>query len=110
MATVTLLKKLLHSIPLGRKADPDLKAAVAADDLPLFRMRFWLYLQSQRSDFASNLGQSPLLAAWSIDAVDLSGRERELAASLEELTSHKKKKAKTRGKDKEKNSRESREI
>ena len=88
MATVTLLRKLLHSIPLGRKADPDLKAAVAADDLAAFQKAFLAVIAKPVKRLRKQLGKSSLRAGWSIDAVDLSGRERELAASLEDLASH----------------------
>ncbi len=104
MATVTLLKKLLHSIPLGRKADPDLKAAVAADDLSAFQDAFLAVIAKPVKRLRKQLGKSSLLAGWSINAVDLSGRERELAASLEDLASHGAKKAKTKGKGKDKKS------
>ena len=102
MATATLLKKLLHSIPLGRKADPALKAAVAADDLAAFQVAFLAVIAKPVKRLRKQLGKSSLLAGWSIDAVDLSGRERELAASLEDLASHETKKPKTKGKGKEK--------
>lgn len=107
MATATLLKKLLHSIPLGRKADPDLKAAVAADDLAAFQKAFLSVIAKPVKRLRKQLRKSSLLAAWSIDAVDLSGRERELAASLEDLASHGAKKTKSKGKGKEKNSKSS---
>ena len=87
MATTTLLKKLLHSIPLGRKADPELKAAVAADDPAAFQEAFLAVLAKPVKRIRKQFGNSSLLASWSIDAVDLSGRERELAASLEDLSS-----------------------
>ncbi|MCA9013163.1 MAG: hypothetical protein KDB01_25605 [Planctomycetaceae bacterium] len=102
MATQTLLKKVLHAIPLGRKADPDLKAAIAADDLSAFQDAFLAVLSKPGKRLRKQLGHSPLLATWSIDAVALSGRERELSASLEELTSRKKKKGKTKDKRKDK--------
>lgn len=105
MATQTMLKKVLHAIPLGRKADPDLKAAVASDDLSAFQDAFLAVLSKPVKRLRKQLGHSPLLATWSIDAVALSGRERELSASLEELTSRKKKKGKIRGKDKARSSR-----
>jgi hypothetical protein len=40
MATASLVKKFLHSIPLGRKADPALRAAIAADDPDAFQDAF----------------------------------------------------------------------
>lgn len=110
MATVTLLKKLLHSIPLGRKADPDLKAAVAADDLAAFQKAFLVVIAKPVRRIRKQLGNSPLLAGWSVDAVDLSGRERELAASLEDLASHGAKKTKGKGKGKDKKSKSSKAI
>lgn len=87
MPTASLLKKLLRSIPLGRKADPALRAAVAADDPAAFQEAFLAMLAKPVKRLRRQLGNRPLLAAWSVDAVDLSGRERELAASLDELSS-----------------------
>ena len=107
MATVTLLKKRLHSIPLGRKADPDLKAAVAADDLAAFQTAFLAVIAKPVKRLRKQLGKSSLLAGWSIDTVDLSGRERELAASLEDLASHGTKKTKVKGKGKDKKAKSS---
>ncbi len=87
MQTASLLKKLLHSIPLGRKADPALRAAIAADDPVAFQDAFLGAIAKPKKRLRKLLGQSPLLATWSVDVVDLSGRERELAASLDDLTS-----------------------
>lgn len=102
MPTTTLLKKLLHSIPLGRKADPALRAAVAADDLPGFQDAFLSAIAKPVKRLRKQLRNSCLLAAWSCDAVDLTGRERELAASLEDVASHNEKKLRTKSKKKQK--------
>ena len=87
MQTASLLKKLLHSIPLGRNADPALRAAVAADDPAAFQEAFLTVIAKPMKRLRKQLGQSSLLATWSVDAVDLSGGERELAASLDDLSS-----------------------
>ena len=87
MPTASLLKKLLHSIPLGRNADPALRAAVAADDPAAFQEAFLTVIAKPMKRLRKQLGQSSLLATWSVDAVDLSGGERELAASLDDLSS-----------------------
>lgn len=87
MASAALLKKRLHSIPLGRKTDPALRAAVTADDPTAFQAAFLAALAKPKKRLRKYLRQSSLLAAWSVDAVDLSGRERELAASLDDLSS-----------------------
>lgn len=87
MTTASLLKKLLHSIPLGRKADPALRAAVTANDPAAFQDVFLAVIAKPMKRLRKQLRQNSLLATWSVDAVDLSGRERELAASLDDLTS-----------------------
>ena len=87
MASAALLKKRLHSIPLGRKTDPALRAAVTADDPTAFQAAFLAALAKPKKRLCKYLRQSSLLAAWSVNAVDLSGRERELAASLDDLSS-----------------------
>ena len=86
MATASLLKKLLHSIPLGRKADPALREAVAAVDPAAFQDAFLRVIAKPKKRLRKQLGQSSLLATWSVNVVDLSGRERELAASLDDLS------------------------
>ena len=88
MATATLLKKLLRSIPLGRKADPALRAAVAADDPAAFQNAFLAVLAKPMKRLRKQLRHTSLLASWSVDAVDLSGRERELAAALDDMSPH----------------------
>jgi hypothetical protein len=85
MPTVSLLKKLLRSIPLGRKADPDVRAAFAADDPALFQKAYLAVLAKPAKRIRKQLKSRSLLAAWSVDSVDLNGRERELAASLDDL-------------------------
>ncbi len=87
MATTSLVKKFLHSIPLGRKADPALREAIAADDPVAFQEAFLKAIARPGKRLRKRLGKSPLLATWSVDVVDLSGRERELAASLDDLSS-----------------------
>ena len=98
MPTVSLLKKRLHSLPLGRKADPAVRAAVAADDLIAFQEAFLAVIAKPIKRLRNRLGQTALLAVWSEDAVDLTGRERELAASLDDLSSRSGKESCEKGK------------
>ncbi|MDA1229275.1 MAG: hypothetical protein O2856_00745 [Planctomycetota bacterium] len=107
MPTTALLKKLLHSIPLGRKADPALRVAVAGDDLSGFQEAFLAAIAKPVKRLRKQLKRSSLLAAWSCDAVDLTGRERELAASLEDVASHTDQRLRTKGKNKRKKRRRS---
>ena len=95
MQTASLLKKLLHSIPLGRKADPALRAAIAADDPAAFQDAFLGAIAKPKKRLRKQLRQFTLLATWSVDVVDLSGRERELAASLDDLASRSAKQSRT---------------
>ena len=106
MATASLVKKFLHSIPLGRKADPALRTAIAADDPVAFQDAFLEAIAKPKKRLRKLLGQSPLLATWSVDVVDLSGRERELAASLDDLTSRSTKRSRTTKKYKGKKSKQ----
>jgi len=87
MATVSLLKKVLHSIPLGRKASPELRQAVADDDFAAFQATFLAVIDKPVKRLRKLLHNAPLLAAWSEDTVNLSGHERELAASLDDSSS-----------------------
>ena len=87
MATVSLLKKLLHAIPLGRNADPELRKAVADDDFAAFQAAYMAAIEKPAKRLRKLLGEAPLLAAWSEVSVDLSGRERELAVSLDDVSS-----------------------
>jgi len=86
MPTASMLKKLLRSIPLGRKADPDVRTAVASDDPAAFQRAFLAVLARPVKRIHKQLKSRGLLASWSVDAMDLNGRERELAASLDDLS------------------------
>lgn len=86
MPTGSLLKKILHSIPLGRKAAPDLRRAVADDDIEAFQAAYLSALDKPLKRLRKLLREAPLLAAWSENTVDLNGRERQLAASLDDLS------------------------
>ena len=108
MPTASLVKKFLHSIPLGRKADPALRAAVAADDPAAFQDAFLGAIAKPKKRLRKQLGQSSLLATWSVDVVDLSGRERELAASLDDLFSRSVKQSRTTKNHKGKKSKQTR--
>ena len=108
MQTASLLKKLLHSIPLGRKADPALRAAIAGDDPAAFQDAFLGAIAKPKKRLRKQLRQFTLLATWSVDVVDLSGRERELAASLEDLASRSAKQSRTTKKHKGKKSKQTR--
>lgn len=108
MATASLVQKFLHSIPLGRKADPAVRAAIAADDPAAFQDAFLEAIAKPRKRLRKLLGPSPLLATWSVDVVDLSGRERELAASLDDLTSRSAKQTRSTKKHKNKKSKQPR--
>jgi len=110
MATATLLKKLLRSIPLGRKADPAVRAAVAADDPAAFQNAFLAVITKPMKRLRKHLRYTALLASWSVDAVDLSGRERELAASLDELPSRSEKQSHAKVKVKGRKSRQTKVL
>ena len=100
MATAAFVKRFLHSVPLGRKVDPAVRVAIAADDPVAFQDAFLEAIAKPRKRLRKLLGKSSLLATWSVDAVDLSGRERELAASLDDLTSRSAKRCRSTGKNK----------
>ena len=85
MASATLRpKRLARFFPLGRKASPVLREAITADDAAAFQDAWLEALAKPLKRLKRNLPDK-LLAMWSADSVELNGRERELAASLDQL-------------------------
>jgi hypothetical protein len=77
-------KRLARFFPLGRKASPLLREAITADDAAAFQDAWLDALAKPLKRLKRNLPDK-LLAMWSVDTVELNGRERELAASLDQL-------------------------
>lgn len=82
----TVSKRLLRSLPLHRRADAALRAAVKANDLAAFQEAFVAAIAKPLKRLRKRTRDRDLLALWSEDSVELSGRERELAVSLDELS------------------------
>jgi hypothetical protein len=77
-------KRLARFFPLGRKASPALREAITADDAAVFQDAWRDALAKPLKRLKRNLPDK-LLAMWSVDSVELNGRERELAASLDQM-------------------------
>ena len=82
----TISRRLLRSLPLHRRTDTALRAAVKADDLVAFQEAYVAAIAKPLKRLRKKTGNHDLLALWSEDSVELSGRERELAVSLDELS------------------------
>ena len=82
----TVSQRLLRSLPLHRQADSTLRAAVKANDLAAFQEAFVAAIAKPLKRLRKRTGDRALLALWSEDSVELSGRERELAVSLDVLS------------------------
>ena len=65
-----------------------LRKAITADDAVAFRAAYLEDLARPLKRLRKKLKSATLLALWSESAIELSGRERELAASLDEISSH----------------------
>jgi len=82
----TASKKLLRSLPVNRRTPASFRDAIAADDLEAFQKAFNSELSRPLKRLRKLLQDEPLLALWSENTMELNGRERELAASIDELT------------------------
>lgn len=86
MATTTSRsKKALRFFPVSRRMSADLRKAIQADDVEAFQAAWLEDLSRPLKHLRKELKGSPLLALWSESTIELSGRERELAASLDEM-------------------------
>ncbi len=85
-STSSKSKKRLRSFPLSRKTPADLRKAITDDDIDAFQKAYIRAIAKPLKRFRKQLDGFPLLALWSENTVELSGRERELAASLDELS------------------------
>lgn len=80
----------------------DLRKAITADDAQAFQAAFLEELSRPLKRIRKHLHESPLLALWSESSIELAGRERELAAALDEMTEN----TSSRGRRKNKKSRD----
>ena len=87
-ATTAKSKKNLRSFSGSRRMSAPLRKAITTDDVVAFRDAFLEDLARPLKRLRKKLKSSTLLALWSEGAIELSGRERELAASLDEISSH----------------------
>jgi hypothetical protein len=94
----TASKKLLRSIPVNRRTPAPFREAIAADDAKAFQKAFNAEISRPLKHLRKLLQHEPLLALWSENTIDLNGRERELAASLDELMNRPKPKTERRKK------------
>lgn len=65
-----------------------LRKAIAEDDISAFQKAYLGDLARPLKRLRKQAAKLPLLALWSEDTIELSGRERELAASLDEMHQH----------------------
>ncbi len=105
MATTTSKsKKALRLFPVNRRMSAALRKALSADDIAAFHEAYVEEFARPQKRLRKHLKSLPLLALWSESHVELSGRERELAASLDEMTARQSQdgRSKSRGKKKDK--------
>lgn len=72
-------------IPLSRRTPAALRKALAAGDSSAVQTIWNAALRKPRRRWLRRKPAVPLFAWWSVDSLPLSGRERELAASLDDL-------------------------
>ena len=63
----------------------DLRKAITADNVEAFQAVFLQELSRPLKRIRKQLSERPLLALWSESSIELAGRERELAAALDEM-------------------------
>lgn len=76
----------------------DLRKAITADDVEAFQAAFLEELSRPLKRIRKQLGESPLLALWSESSIELAGRERELAAALDEMATSSSQRGRRKGK------------
>jgi len=98
-------KKALRLFSVSRRMSASLRKAISADDVNAFHAAYLEDLARPQKRLRKHLKSLPLLALWSESTVDLSGRERELAASLDEMTARKSHGGHSKSRDKKKHKR-----
>ena len=99
MSTISV-SKVLKSLPVAHNAEESLREAAASGNAQALQKAWMAGLSRPLKRIRKRLRGAPMLAAWSVDSLDLSARERELAAALNALQepSGKKKKKQEAGK------------
>ena len=100
--STTSVSKVLKSLPVAHNAEESLREAAASGNAQALQKAWITGLSRPLKRIRKRLRRTPLLAAWSVDSLDLSARERELAAALQALQepSGKKKKKSAAGQSK----------
>jgi hypothetical protein len=76
----------------------DLRKAITADDVEAFQAAFLEELSRPLKRIRKRLSEKPLLALWSESSIELAGRERELAAALDEMSDSSAQRGRRKGK------------
>ncbi len=80
----TSLSDIFELFSISRRTPATLRGAIASHDAPAIH-EFWNEaLRKPRKRFLKRQPVRTLLALWSVDCLELSGRERELAATIED--------------------------
>jgi len=98
--STTSVSKVLKSLTVAHNAEPSLREAVASGNAQVLQKAWLAGLGRPLKRIRKRLRGKSLLSAWSVDTLDLSSRERELADALNALQepSAKKKKKQASGK------------
>lgn len=76
---------IFKSFPVSRQTHAELKREIRRSDADAFRDVWVKLLGKPRRRFLKRMASEPLLASWSAEFADLSGREQELATSVDNL-------------------------
>lgn len=76
-----------RGLTASKKASAAIRKAISRGDAKALQAAWLDELARPLKHIHKALGQSPLLAMWSVETVELSSRERELAVSLNDLSS-----------------------
>ncbi|MFN9717213.1 MAG: hypothetical protein ACK58L_00870 [Planctomycetota bacterium] len=74
-----------HNLTVAKKATAAIRKAVAKGDAAALQSAWMEALGRSMKHLRKALGDSPLLALWSLESAELSSRERELAVSINNL-------------------------
>jgi hypothetical protein len=78
------ITEICRALPASQQTPASLRKAMTSGDASGVRTWWSEALRRPRKRFLRENSEIPLLALWSVDHLELSGRERELAASIEE--------------------------
>lgn len=79
-------RRSLKNLPVSRKADPALRETIGSDNAAAFHDWYQDHLAKPRKRLRKLVSDKQILALWSENSLELTGRERELSVNLDRTT------------------------